>query len=323
MSVKNFEQVKRKLQECYAHEDYQGALDLALKYSDQFPEHKHVLYYWVSTMAARSGNKEQALSALKDMLDAGFWYGEPLLQHNPSYQDLLEEPEFKQLVLENRNLQELEQDQTHHLLTIRGEDKCLSEENPCPLLLGLHANESTAQQSLIYWRRAAAEGWLVAVPQSSQAMWKGAYVWNNLEVSSWEIQGYLQSLKTQYTINPKKTIVAGHAMGGELAAWLVLTGRISARGFIAFNPSGPYMDDPGSWLPIIKHASGSGLKGYIILEENDFSTPHSNIWNFVNALNAADIPTELETILSFDREFMDEYENGLARALNYVASDLF
>ena len=112
-------------------------------------------------------------------------------------------------------------------------------------------------------------------------------------------------------------------MGGELAAWLVLTGRVSARGFIAFNPSGPYMEDPTKWAPIIDKASGTGLKGYIILEENNFTIPQRNILNFTNTLNAADIPCELETILSVDREFLDEYENSLARALNYVVSDLF
>ena len=219
----------------------------------------------------------------------------------------------------NRNIQELEHEQRLPLLTIRAEGNCLDEEDACPMLMGLHGNASNAQSSINFWRAAATEGWLVAVPQSSQAMWKGAFTWDDREKSSREIQHHYQSLLGQYAINQEQVILAGHSMGAEIAAWMVLKAAIPASGFIAFGPGGPNMDALENWEPIIEKASGSGLRGYIILGEIDETVPNAKIVSFTEMLNRADIPCELEIVQDAGHEFVPAYEDSLLRAIRYIS----
>jgi len=320
MTNDDYKQLQRKLKKLYAQDDFQGAYNLARQFCDQFPEHKQELYYWMISMAAQLGNKEQALDALQKMVDDGQWYGEALLHHNPSFQNLYDDPRFQNLVEKNQILQEIEYDQIHHLITIREKGNCLDVENPCPVLIGLHPNASNAQQAVTKWQKAAKLGFLVAIPQSSQAMWKGAYVWNNLEISSWEIQHYLETLKSQYKVDSQRTILAGEAMGGELAIWLSITRRLISRGFIAVNPTGPFTDEPSSWIPLIRNNSGTNLRGYLILEKGKSLTPPGTIQQFVEILNDENIPCELEVIPDDDFE---AYEESFSRAIQYIDTPVY
>lgn len=321
MTDTSFEEIQTKIQKCYAERDYEGAYETATIFCDQFPEHRHVLYYLRSTMAARIGDYDLAISILEEMLNSGFWYGEVLLRGSPSYEALQGLPEFEQLVTLNRNLQELDHEQTLHLLTIRGEGKCLDVGDPCPLLLGLHANASNAQASIDFWRAAASDGWLVAVPQSSQALWKGAYLWDDRETSASEVQHHYQSIIEQYAVNQESTILAGHSMGGEMAAWMVLSGTLSAQGFIAFGPGGPFIDALENWAALIEQAAGTGVRGCIILGEEDDTVPQENIITFVEMLNQAEIPCQLEIVPQAGHEFVPQYEASLLRAIRFVNLD--
>jgi len=311
-----FETLQRRLQEHYAQDEYNEAFTLAHKFRDAYPMHRHLLYYWCSTMAARLGDQDGAVSFLRQMQDTSFWYGEVLLRKSPSYSSLQGLPEFEALVERNRQLQQIDQEQALQLLTIRGEGRCMDELDPCPLLVGLHANSGNAQTSIDFWRPAASEGWLVAVPQSSQAMWKGAYVWDDMQVSTWQIQHDLKSLQEQYAIDPDQIILAGHSMGGELAAYLSLSGIIPSLGFIAFGPGGPYMENLEKWASIIEEAAGTGVQGYIIIGERDHTIPQDSIFEFVELLNQNSIRCQLEIVSGVAHDFVPEYEDSMLRALS-------
>lgn len=320
MSDIPFESLQRKLQELYASDNYQEAYKLAQEHKDDYPDNRHLLYYWCSTMAARIGDNNSAILYLRQMIESGFWYGEVLLRKSPSYKDLQGDPEFEHLVTLNRELQEIEQEKSLHLLTIRPEDQCEEEENTCPMLIGLHANSGNAQTSLGFWHPAAAHGWLVVVPQSSQSIWKGAYVWDNQETSAWEIERYYRQVQEQYAVNLDRVILAGHSMGGEIAAWLSISGKIPAMGFIAFGPGGPFIDNLDNWKPIIEQSSGLNLRGYIIVGERDHTIPQENIFELVEILTNNDINCKLEVVPGAAHDFVMEYEDSLLRGIEFITS---
>lgn len=311
----SFETLQRRLQEHYARDEYTEAFNLAYKFREDYPSQRHLLYYWCSTMAARLGDQDGAIAFLGHMLDTNFWYGEALLRKSPSYASLQGVAEFEALVERNRQLHQVDQELSLQLLTIRGEGRCMDAFDPCPLMIGLHANSGNVQTSIDFWRPAASEGWLVAVPQSSQAMWKGAYVWDDLQLASWQIQQDLKSLEEQYAYNPDQVILAGHSMGGELAIYLSLAGIIPSSGFIAFGPGGPYMDNLEKWEPIIEEASGSGVQGYLVVGERDHTIPQENVFQFAEMLNQNAIPCQFEIVSGAEHDFVFEYEDSMIRAL--------
>ncbi len=313
-----FEELQDRLQDLYQQGLYAEALELATLYNDRFPDDRSLLNYWRTTMAARAGNLTLAISLLREILETGFWYAEVLLRKSPSFQPLQGRPEFEELVALNRQLQTKEQQQLFPLLTLRAQGQCQSIHSPCPLMIALHSNTSTAQATVNFWRVAALHGWLVAVPQSSQAMWKGAYSWNDRQIAEEEVHKHYTNLTEQYAIDLRRTVLAGHSMGGEVAIWLALTGAIPAQGFIAFGPGGPFMDKLENWDELLRERAARPLRGYLIMGQQDTTIPQDNLRAFSKLLNDKGIPCQVEEVPGTGHDFVPEFEASLLRGLAFI-----
>lgn len=318
MDFLTFEDLQARFQELYREQAYQEALELATEEAESFPEYSHLLYYWRISLAARLGNSEMAIMLLKDVLQTGFWYGELLLRKSPSLKSLQGDPAFEMLVELNRQLQEQDPEQKYPLLMLRSQGHCQAGGPACPAMIGLHTNAGSAQDSVEFWQPAASQGWLVGVPQSSQAMWKGAYVWDNYEIAESEVRKAYESMVEKYAIDRRRVILAGHSMGAETAMRLAMEGAIGTRGFIAVGPAGPFMDDLDRWLPIIHAGQNLGLCGYLLVGEEDESVEHENIQALYEMLNQNGIPCELEEIPLAGHDYSPEYESAMLRALEFV-----
>jgi predicted esterase len=277
-----------------------------------------VLDYWRITLSARTGNPAQALSLLQAALDSGSWYSELLLRRSPSLKALQGSPEFEGLIA--RNQEAAEQDQQSHfpLFTLRPQGKCQCGDPPCPLLVGLHTNGGDVQSSLDFWKPAALNGWLVAAPQSSQAIWKGAYVWDDRDIAEAEVKKHFMMLGERYAVDAKHSILAGHSLGGQLAIFLTLNGSVAARRFLAIGPAGPFLDDLNEWEPLLHENPLQGLRGYIITGELDSTISHTNINNLVAIFNQVGIPTRLETIPGAAYGYTPAFDAAILRALNFL-----
>jgi predicted esterase len=318
MQSLTFNELQTQIEELYQEGKFAAALDSATEQFEHFPQHRHLLYYWRIVMSARLGDNDQSLDLLQEALNAGVWYGEVLLRKSPSLQALQGDLQFERLVELNQEMRQKDQQESFPLLTLRPEDKCQAGSDPCPLLLALHANASNAQGSMGFWQPAASAGWLVAAPQSTQAMWSGAYVWDDRSTSEREIKKHFATLKRQYAIDPLKTVLAGHSMGGEIAIWLALKGETPACGFIAFGPGGPYMDDLTKWESLLFENPTENLRGYLIFGEDDDSISQENVVTLGAMLNDHGIPCEIEEVPAAAHEFIPAYEATLLHALNFV-----
>lgn len=318
MEFLTFEALQQNLLGLFKAGDYEEVRQLAAEQIESFPEQFHILAYWQITAAARQQEYPAVIQLIRDLLDRGFWYGESVLVYSPSLQPLQAMPEFIDLIDRSRFLRQDTEKNTYPLLILRQQGHCQKGGPPCPLMLALHTNGGTVQDSLDFWKPAAGEGWIVAAPQSSQAMWKGAYVWDDRSVATYDIQRHYSSLVNQYAIDPQLTVLAGHSLGGETAMWLALNAAVPARGFIAFGPVGPLTADPEQWQDLLYQSAKLGLRGYIIFGEEDESIPQENIRLLVELLNQAGIPCELESVAHTGHDYNPAYDDSLGRALEFI-----
>jgi pimeloyl-ACP methyl ester carboxylesterase len=280
------------------------------------------------TMAARTGNTAQTLQVLTAALEQGQWYSELLLRRSPSFQPLQGDPEFERLVSLNQQVAEYAHQHAFPIFTLRPENRCQRGGPACPLLVGLHTNAGTVNSSLGFWRTAATAGWLVAAPQSSQAIWKDAYVWDDRETAEAEIQKHFSTLNRNYAVDPAHIVLAGHSMGGEIAIWLALRGSLDVHGFLAIGPGGPYMDDLAEWEPLLRKYSlretsqgernPGDLRAYIITGEKDHSIPHDHIKKLVKQMNSAGIQCKLESLPEASHDYTPAYDAAILRALKFL-----
>jgi dienelactone hydrolase len=323
-----FDQIEKRLQDLYRQKQYAAALELATQSASEFPEQVTYLDYWRMTMAARSGDSALAIQVLQQALEDGCWYSELLLRRSPSLQALQGEPAFERLVALNQEMAEKDHEQVFPLYTLRPEKHCQAGGRPCPLLLALHANAGTVSTSLGFWRPAATAGWLVAAPQSSQAVWKDAYVWDDRQVAEAEIQKNFAMSSERYAIDARRILLAGHSMGGEIAMWLALKGAIPASGFLAIGPGGPYMDNPEEWEPLLRANPGGnsiaagGLRGAIIIGKEDASIPHENIRRLADRLNEQGVSCRLEIVPGVAHDHTPEYDPAILRGLEFITDPI-
>lgn len=325
METSTFEKVQQQLQTLIAGGDYASALEIATRAVPYFPEFAHILAYWRSAMAARLGDAGQAIQTLEEINRTGFWYGQRLLRNSPSFQSLQGNPDFERVIAANAELQDEDQRQTYPLLVLRQPGQCQAGGPACPMMISLHANAGTVQDSLGFWQPVASAGWVVGAAQSTQALWKGAYVWEDREQAAEEVQKHFQALVEQYHINPQKVVLAGHALGAEMAIWMSLTGVIPVKGFIAIAPTGPLTADPEQWWPLIQSGaavdSRSYLRGYLLVGEEDETVSHENIDTLSAMLNGGNVETELEEVPLAGHDYTPEFEAGLLRALAFFDED--
>lgn len=321
MKFSNFKELQDRIQELYQNGDFAAALDLATSQAGSFPEQLPLLNYYQIAMTALAGKPQQAIASLRTLLDSGFWYNEVLLRKSASLSSLQRLPEFEALV--ERNQQNQAEDQSHlfPMLILRSQGRCEAGDSPCPLLLGLHAHASTAQASLNFWRGAASAGWLVAALQSSQPVWKDAYVWDDFEFAEQEIKKHIGSLIRQYAIDPGQIVLAGYDRGGAIAIELCLKDAIPARGFIAIAPTGSSIEKLESFGTLLQERPKKDLCGYIIIGREDDLIPRAGIRSLVKMLEKAGISCNLEEVPNAGHGYRPEYSSGLFRALEYIQQE--
>ncbi|MDH3943171.1 MAG: hypothetical protein OEV06_03655 [Anaerolineae bacterium] len=320
MADPTFEQLSQQIQAHFTAGAYAEGLSLADRHAPQFSAAHPVLDYWRACLAARLDQPERVVAILDTALSQGTWYGQALLRDSPSLESMQGLPEFERLVDISRQMQLKDPAESMPMLVVRPESECRSPEHPCPLLLFLHSNTDTAAANLEFWGVAPRQGWLLALPQSSRAMWAGAYSWNDHESAAEDIIPLYDKLTSQYALDPGRTILAGFSMGAEVALWLALSGRIPAQGFILLGPGGPFMDTIERWAPLIKDSQDSGLRGAFITGLADTTIPHDNVRALVTALNAAGIPTHHEEHIDLAHEYPPNFDERLLHALDHITN---
>ena len=318
MSNLTFSDLETQLYQLYQSGEYAQALDLATREASRFPTEAWRVTYWRICMASLMNETALALQLLEEALGSGIWYAEAQLREDPDLQPLQGLPQFEQLVEVCRKRQaEVQAQAAPALITLQPEGQCQAGLQPCPLLLALHGNTKTAENSLGFWRSAVSKEWLLALPQSSQVRGSDGYVWNDRDWAAREIQEHYAILCEQYAVDPDRVVVAGFSLGGELAIWLAMSGTIEARGFIAVGPAGPYMREPDNWVPLIEASQARGLRGYLVVGEQDVFC-YEGTQALAAMLRSRNIPCELEVHPNLGHDFPPEFQQSLIRALEFV-----
>ena len=318
MSDFTFSDLQTQLYQLYQSKEYTRALDLATRAASQFPTEGVSTYYWRVCLTSLLSETALALQLLEEALKAGFWYAETQLREDPDLQSLQGLPEFEQLVeICWERHAEAQAQAVSTLTTLQPEGQCQAGVQPCPLLLALHGNYRNAEDAVGFWRSAVSNGWLLALPQSCQVGGSDGYIWNDQDWAVREIQEHVATLCEQYAVDPDRVVVAGFSAGGELAIWLAMSGTIEARRFIAVGPGGPYMREPDKWVPLIEVSQGRGLRGYMVVGEQDIFC-YEGTQALAAMLRSRDIPCELEVHPHLGHDFPPDFQQSLTRALEFI-----
>ena len=317
MSEITFPELAQKIQQHFEQQTYAEGLSLASEHFTRFPEEFPTINYWRICLAARMEKFGLANKFLETTLASGIWFADFLLRQSPSLVAIQGEPEFERLNQISAQMRAADGAEVP-LLVARPENACAPGDDGCPAVVFLHSNMDTAQNNLQQWAHLSAKDWLVAIPQSSQALWTGAYNWVDHETTKEEMDDHYQRLTSQYSLDEENLIWGGFSMGAEMALTLVLNGDFPARGFVLLGPGGPKMDEISQWGSLVDNAAGKDLRGVIWMGEDDQTIQQQNVRALAERLDAGGIPTQLETFPGLAHAYPEDFEAVAARALEFL-----
>jgi predicted esterase len=316
--VKSFSTYAELNQQMIVHfqnKEYQQALDLISREGAGFPKNRLLVDYWAMCSAARLDDRKLVYQVAEKCLADGLWYGEMMWRMTPSFQALQGDADFERIVAASLALQQKDLSSKEPVPLKYLPD---SHSEKSPLFIALHGNQSMASDTLPFWQESVREGYVLAVPQSSQAMFKGAYIWDNLDVSFAEVESSFETIKNEIKFDPNRVILAGHSMGSLIAIQMALTGKLNVRGFIANGPVIPFGDAQDELEKLLPSAQKRGLRTYFIIGKKDVDIASDEIRTFAEKLKSAGIACELETVPGATHDYNPAYDAALARALSFV-----
>lgn len=315
MNFPTFASLTDQLVHYFQNKQYAEALDLVTREGPRFPADRVWADYWRMCAAARVGNRALVWQIAEGALAEGLWYGQMMWRQTPSFQPLQGDPEFERIVAASRAAEERDTPSAAPLLTRLPEDHS----STSPLLIALHGNQRTAAATLPFWQAAVTHGWVLALPQSRQAMYKGAYAWDDVSASFASVQADFARVKELTAFDVNRTVLAGHSMGGLIAIQMALTAALNVRGFVVNGPAVPFLDAAEALQSLLTPARERGLRGYFILGADDTDINAQELHAFAATLQSAGIACELETVPNATHDYDPAYDAALRRALVFIA----
>lgn len=308
--LSRMQEVEQEFDKLSASGAYAEALDLVTREAHIFPDYSQkVIYSWRMTMASRLNDRTLTLQILKESIQSGNWYGG--LDKDPDLQLLHGDPEFARLV---KICQQRRTEAIKNAVPVIKIFPPEARNPPYPLLLALHGANAGIEAD--HWASAVSNGWLLALPQSSQIYAPGTYTWNDWEWAQQEVLERYTSICKENIIDPHRVVLAGFSQGGGLAAWLVLSGAIQARGLVLV---GPFLSDVNNIIPLLEKHPPRGLKVYIAAGQMDqYCLGVSQ--KLADLLPMYGVTCKLDVYKDLEHYFPADFEKKLPDALHFVLS---
>lgn len=313
MSEMTFDEFDGQVMSLYEAKEYQQAFELVEQEYQHFSDHQVELAYLRLCMNGVTGRKTEALQIFQVALDQGYWFSPKWLQDDPDLAALQPLPEFQAMVEVCRQRLAVAQAESRPELLVAVPKE---QTGALPLIIAMHGNSNNAAGTLPKWEKITDQGWLLAVPQSSQIIGPDAYVWDERETGVKEVREHLANVSNDYNVDSDRVVLGGFSMGGGQAIWMALHQSVRTRGFIAL---GPYLrpEELDALSTLLETQTLTGLRGSILVGEEDHGCLACSR-KAAELLNAHDIPCELEIRPGMGHAYSADFAEVVSRGLAFI-----
>ena len=315
MSFPDFDALEAELNQLFQNEQVAEALGLITREGPNFPADRIWVDYWHMVTAASVGNHQLLFQVAEEALAAGLWYGEGMWRNLPSFQAIQNDPNYERIAAASRAAEQREDPADREVMLVH---LPTDHSSASPLLVALHGNQSTSTQTWPFWKPAVSQGWVLALPQSAQAMCKGAYCWDDFDTARATVDADMSHLRQEIVFDRDRVVLAGHSMGGLVAVQMALMGTPAVRNFVAIGPAVQFWDAPETLEALLVPARERGVRGYLIIGAQDRAVVAEKIHALAGKLRSAGIACDLETVPDATHDYSPAYDAALVRALAFV-----
>jgi dienelactone hydrolase len=299
-----FQQLTDALVRLYDQRKYAEALELVEQNADHFPVQRARTTFWRMCLLSLSGRPNDMISLFRQGLDSGLWWAEQQFVVETDFDPVRELPEFKQLVAESeRKCAEMQEqvkpDRSLLLPDTTGE---------LPLLIALHGRNGNKNQDIEYWDVARRRGWLVLLPQSRQALFEGAYCWDNREQGLNDILFHVKEIMQTHNVDRRRVVIGGFSQGSGMGIYTALSDKTDANGFIGI---GTWWQNPADFAAKKNH-----VRGYFVTGEKDHTLDRAR--EIQKVLKENNIRFTEEVHPDLGHAFPADFERAFDQAIDFI-----
>ena len=294
---------------CYANKGSFEAYSYIMNNAKDVMGNEAQIYNFKYALASAAGLEEEALHLMKKaIIENGFWYGSEYLISDDDLKPLHKFEEFHRMVQLCKEREELakksEQADVKYKYSKQNEN----------LLITLHGDQENIQIIEPYWNSVMEQGFMLALPQSSQIQFSDGYVWDNIERGREELKGHYNKIKVNKTFG--NIIIGGFSAGARVALHSMLQGEIEVKGFIFVAPWLPEMEE---WEEMIGILHDKSIKGYIICGDQDEDC-FEGTQQFVTLLKDKNIEHKYKVVPNLNHDYPHNFDELLKKAIEYIGS---
>lgn len=304
-----FSTVRKQVFERYTHQQYAEAIALIHHSADFFPQQAAQILYWRLCLYACLNQREHIHALLADCQATGQWLAPAMLRTDPDLQAVHDDPQFVAFCTYCDQQLAQRKPNTQATLTVLAPPSVPLEQ--WPVLLVLHGNMSSAQETLPEWHSVTSHGWGVAVLQSSQLAGPEIYAWNDLDQALRDLTEHWDHLTSQYSCDPHRIVLGGFSRGAGVAIVAAMRRQVPAYGVIAVSPAIPLVDQLTE-----AHASAS-CAGYLIVGQED-AVSLKQCHQAVALTEHAKKPWSIEIVPQLGHEYPMKMAGYLEAALTFL-----
>ncbi|HEK9100469.1 alpha/beta hydrolase [Bacillus pfraonensis] len=298
--------------ECYVKNGSLEAYQYIAKNADKVTDgNKAQIYNFKYALASASGLEKEALHIMKEaIIENKFWYGHEYLMTDDDLKPLHRYEEFHQMIQLCKEREELaKKSEQFHLKMLQGNSKIHNN-----LFIALHGDQENIKIAEPYWQSAVSQGYLLALPQSSQIQFSEGYVWGNVEKGSQELKVHYESIIANNYGEPGHTIIGGFSAGARVALHTILTENIEVKGFIFVAPWLPEVEE---WEKLLNTLKDRNIKGYIVCGDQDEDCFECT-QKFVALLKKKNVEYKYKVIEGLKHDYPENFEETLQEAVRYI-----
>ncbi len=294
---------------CYANKGSFEAYSYIMNNAKDVMGNEAQIYNFKYALASAAGLEEEALHLMKKaIIENGFWYGSEYLISDDELKPLHKFEEFHRMVQLCKEREELakksEQADVKYKYSKQTEN----------LLITLHGDQENIQIIEPYWNSVMEQGFMLALPQSSQIQFSDGYVWDNIERGREELKGHYNKIKVNKPF--ENIIIGGFSAGARVALHSMLQGEIEVNGFIFVAPWLPEMEE---WEEMIGILHDKSIKGYIICGDQDEDC-FEGTQQFVKLLKDKNIEHKYKVVPNLNHDYPHNFDELLKEAIEYIGS---
>jgi predicted esterase len=319
MEFATAQELQTRVREHYARGEYLEGLALLDAHAAAFPEQAEVFANYGACLAALAGDPGRALDILEEAAAAGVCFPAALLREDPDLASLKDKPRFRAALIQlNANFR---QAQAGAFPTRDVLPPAADTPKPFPAVLHLHGRRSSTALERSAWEGVAADGVLVALAQSSQAIGEGVYAWDDPEQAAVEVAEHWGELAAVFPLDPARRYLSGFSQGGGTAIRLALapaaagSSDAGVRGVIAL---GPWLPDPRYLGDLLAGTDHRRPPVYLVSGAND---PEEDVFAAIAAmLERLGAPVRRETLPGIGHGYPPaaEWAEVVRRALAWI-----